>query len=171
MEHEPSSTSYAAAWHPQADLSMTGKLLVWLAPVAAICAPAPDFQKQVQPILASHCLVCHGANQAAGGLRLDLKPAAVVPGQPEKSPLYTAIELAPGQPHAMPPGGPQLSKQDREVIRQWILEGAPWPAGTVIQPGKTIGHDEQALVEQIYKKIVAHPTDSAMKAYKTTIPG
>src|SRR6185436_1420389 len=110
--------SDAAARHHQADLIMAGKLLVWLAPVAALCAPAVDFQKQVQPILASRCIVCHGATNAAAGLRLDLKPAAVVPGQPEKSPLYTVIELTPGQPHAMPPGGPQLSKQDREVIRQ-----------------------------------------------------
>jgi formylglycine-generating enzyme required for sulfatase activity len=171
MEDEPSGASYAAAWHHQVDLTMTRKLLVWLAPVAAICAPAPDFQKQVQPILASHCVVCHGANRAAAGLRLDLKPAAVVPGQPEKSSLYTAIELSPGQPHAMPPGGPQLSKQDREVIRDWILAGAVWPAGIIIQSGKSAGHDERALVEEIHKQISAHPPDAAMKAYKTTIPG
>src|ERR1041385_2902815 len=116
MEDEPSGAPDAAARYHEVDLTMTGKLFVWLAPVAAACAPAVDFQNQVQPILAARCVVCHGANKAAAGLRLDLKAAAVVPGQPEKSPLYAVIELSPGQPHAMPPGGPQLSKRERDVI-------------------------------------------------------
>jgi mono/diheme cytochrome c family protein len=53
-----------------------------------------DFRKQIQPILAEHCTLCHGAdaNERRGGLRLDLKDSAfkggdsgepaIVAGQP-----------------------------------------------------------------------------------------
>jgi formylglycine-generating enzyme required for sulfatase activity/mono/diheme cytochrome c family protein len=146
-------------------------IVLWLAPVVALCAPAVDFDRQVRPILATHCIACHGPDKTAAGLRLDLKPAAVVPGQPEKSPLYTSVELPPARPGAMPPGGPQLSKEDREIIRRWISEGAPWPPGAVIRTTETAGHDEQALVEQIYQKIAANPASPEIKPYKTTIPG
>jgi len=149
---------------------MTAKVLVWLAPVAALCAPV-DFERQVQPILAKNCVSCHGAVRAAGGLRLDLKSAAVVPGHPESSPLYASVDKVPGTPGAMPPGGSQLPKNDREVMRKWILEGALWPAGLVIPSTKPASHDELGLVEQIHRTIASHAPDSAMKAYPMTIPG
>ena len=57
------------------------------------------FEKQVLPVLRADCMGCHKAGRAAGGLALDssraallkggAKGPAVVPGKPEKSPLYT----------------------------------------------------------------------------------
>ncbi len=44
-------------------------------------ADAPDshaaefFEKNVRPVLADHCLSCHGAEKPRGGLRLDSKAA------------------------------------------------------------------------------------------------
>ncbi len=52
----------------------------------------------------------------------------VTPGNPQQSALYLSIMLPKGNPKAMPPTGP-LPDEKREVIRQWILEGAKWPDG------------------------------------------
>src|SRR6187431_265246 len=68
------------------------------AAVAAGAAEAPDFNRDVQPILAENCYHCHGpdAAQRKAGLRLDKEEsafelrkgkAAIVRGQPEKSEL------------------------------------------------------------------------------------
>src|SRR3954452_21198462 len=65
-------------------------------------APVAFFEKQVGPLLAEHCHACHSAkaNKARGGLTLDSRDAllkggetgpAVLPGQPEKSLLVTAV--------------------------------------------------------------------------------
>src|SRR5689334_18962173 len=83
---------------------------VWLCLAVPPCAPAADarplpaqaefFEKSVRPVLATHCLECHGARKQKGGLRLDSRAAvlaggdsgpAIVPGKPEKSLLITAV--------------------------------------------------------------------------------
>src|SRR5687767_16038157 len=72
----------------------------------ALCAPAlagapPDFDKDIKPILERHCFECHGPEKQKGGLRLDVKPAAlrggdsgepaVVPGNSVKSHLLKLV--------------------------------------------------------------------------------
>jgi thiamine biosynthesis lipoprotein ApbE len=143
--------------------------------LGGLCA-AVDFRTQIQPILAAKCVMCHGANQAAGGVRLDtrgavLKPPLVTARKPESSSLFTVLELPPGQPKAMPPGGPQLSKTERDLVRQWILEGAVWPEGTLVgTPAKPV-HDEKQTVQQLHRRINAQSKpDAVMKPYRMTIP-
>src|SRR4051794_20680306 len=101
-----------------------------LAVVPALAAV--DFKTQIGPILTRECVGCHGADRGLGGFRLQsrdaaLKGNAVVPGKPESSLAYIAIERKPGQTSAMPPGH-QLSAPERQLIRQWIAEGAAWPS-------------------------------------------
>jgi formylglycine-generating enzyme required for sulfatase activity len=157
--------------------------LLLFAGAAAIEAQTVDFAKQVQPVLEANCLVCHGAAQAAGGLRLNTKAAAlkggnrgpaIVAGQPEKSPLYTMIEVPPGQRGAMPPAGPQLSKAQRDTIRRWIAGGASWPDALTIGSTVPRGRDDEKLVERLHKRISANSKESKpaeMKPYKASIPG
>ena len=58
------------------------------------------FEKQVRPILVQRCQECHGEKKQKGGLRTDslahLKSGgdtgpALVPGDPEKSPIVEAV--------------------------------------------------------------------------------
>ena len=73
----------------------------------------------------------------------------------------------------MPPGQ-QLPAAERELIRQWIAEGAPWPADMALgsaAPGKK---DEKANVSSrctpASRASSREKSQSEMKPYKTTIP-
>src|SRR3954462_3498232 len=77
-------------------------------------AEAPDFTRDVRPILSSHCFKCHGQDEGArkSNLRLDLREAAlkggksgekaIVPGKPEESALVTRI-FSKDEDELMPP--------------------------------------------------------------------
>src|SRR5262245_52855698 len=62
---------------------------------------APDFSRDVRPILEAHCLKCHGPEKQKGGLRFDLKEGAfktgesgekaIVPGDTAQSRLFKLI--------------------------------------------------------------------------------
>src|SRR5271169_5545536 len=86
-----------------------------------------NFEDKIAPVLMERCVPCHNSVKAMGSVRLTTKVAVsrvVVPGAPEKSPLYLTVESG-----SMPSGGPQLPKDQRDAIRDWIKEGAKWPDG------------------------------------------
>jgi mono/diheme cytochrome c family protein len=98
-----------------------------------------DFRKQIQPILAEHCTLCHGAdaNERRGGLRLDLKDSAfkggdsgepaIVAGQPATSELIRRITSTdPGE--VMPPPSQKnaLTPAQVELLRRWVEQGADY---------------------------------------------
>lgn len=95
-------------------------------------APEPSFQEDVRPILAAHCLQCHGAGGGYGGLDLGSRAGllaggfggpSVVPGQPDSSLLVERLETD-NAALRMPPSGP-LTEAQIAVIREWITDGAP----------------------------------------------
>ncbi|MBM3846397.1 MAG: hypothetical protein FJ405_08940 [Verrucomicrobia bacterium] len=96
-----------------------------------------DFKQHVKPILESTCLSCHDAQNTKGGLRLDTaagakkggddKGPSIVPGQPDKSPLYTLSALPADHDDIMPPKGDVLTKEQLAVLKAWIEQGAAWP--------------------------------------------
>src|SRR5437868_1437537 len=97
---------------------------------------AADFTADVRPVLAKHCVGCHGPEKQKGGLRLDSAAGLraggdsgppVVPGDGAKSRLYQAITGANDVP-AMPPKGPRLAAAEVDRIRAWIDQGAKLPA-------------------------------------------
>lgn len=86
------------------------------------------YEKDVLPIVERSCLNCHGSRKRSG--KLDLRTYAalvkggeggtgVIPGNPDKSPLYETV--ASGQ---MPPGKAKLTAKEKETIRAWIAGGA-----------------------------------------------
>lgn len=101
---------------------------------AAHLAQAEDaqpvrFEADVQPILKTHCFLCHGdEEQPKAGLDLRLvrtmlkggdSGPALTAGQPDESLIYQRI--AAGE---MPPGEKKLSDQERAVVQAWISQGA-----------------------------------------------
>src|SRR6185503_5093649 len=89
----------------------------------ARAAEKVDFNSEVKPILESTCVSCHAGDKPKGGLRLDTRAAAIqggehgaalAPGKPKMSPLYTSTILPPGDDDIMPPKGDPLSKEQTE---------------------------------------------------------
>src|SRR5687767_15010867 len=86
------------------------------------------FEKKVRPVLAENCLTCHSAG-AMGGLRLDSREAmlkggkagpAVVPGDPDKSPIISAVRHTGAT--KMPMGGDKLSDDKIADLVTWVKD-------------------------------------------------
>ncbi len=82
-------------------------------------------------ILRRRCFQCHGADAISGldlrthsaALRGGKRGPAIVPGQPEKSPLYQFVA---GKGAALMPPAGALHPNELALLRQWIQAGAPW---------------------------------------------
>ncbi|MBS1853833.1 MAG: PSD1 domain-containing protein [Acidobacteria bacterium] len=96
-------------------------------------AASPDyFESRIRPILATSCYSCH-TDSKLGGLRLDSREdmlkggksgPAIVPGDPDKSLLVTAVQQTGSL--KMPMGG-KLSKDQVDALAAWVKAGAVWP--------------------------------------------
>ncbi|MCZ7637855.1 MAG: hypothetical protein M5U12_18550 [Verrucomicrobia bacterium] len=108
---------------------------------AALRAAGPgaiQFARDIRPILAENCLACHGPDPGArkAGLRLDTReglfeptarrPATVMPGDPSRSALWKRI-VTEDPDDLMPPpeSHKKLEPEQKRLIEQWILAGAP----------------------------------------------
>jgi hypothetical protein len=119
--------------------AVRGRCLVAIACAIAAQLSAqsnPDFVRDVQPVIASKCLGCHGSKLQMHGLRLDRRAdalrggesgvPAIVPGNSAQSLLIRYIAgLDPKV--VMPPSGPRLSAEQVGMLRAWIDGGADWP--------------------------------------------
>ncbi|MBL8866812.1 MAG: DUF1549 domain-containing protein [Planctomycetia bacterium] len=98
-----------------------------------------DFDRDVQPILKTHCLNCHGSKEK-GGLRLDSEKAAsaggnsgvvIQPGKASESVLLHAVRSKDAE-KVMPPGdAKKLNEMEIATLRAWIDQGAKW--GTTVE--------------------------------------
>ena len=101
----------------------------------ATSAPKVDYQRDVQPILQTHCYVCHGASAQMSGLRLDSRQALlaggnsgkiVMPGSAANSNLYQRLAGMNGLAQ-MPFGSDPLPPEQIKLIGAWIDQGAVIP--------------------------------------------
>ena len=110
------------------------------------------FEAKVRPLLAKHCLKCHGAKRQEAGLRLDtaegLKAGgdsgAVVntaEGTRPNSLLLRAVHRRDGL--EMPPDKP-LDKAEIRTLEEWVALGAPFPGAA--KPASGDGSDHWAFV-------------------------
>jgi len=103
---------------------------------AAFPAETPDFTRQVAPILAKHCISCHGPDDVNGELRLDTfsnlmkggeEGVDVVAGKSDHSRLIKLVESK--KKGVMPPGKrKKLEPAEIAMLRAWIDAGALPPA-------------------------------------------
>ncbi len=103
-------------------------------------APSPKeiafFEKEIRPLLAEHCYQCHSsdAKKLKGGLMLDSAAGwqrggdtgeAILPGEPDKSPLIHAVRYA-DRDLQMPPKY-KLDDDAIAALEKWVAMGAPDP--------------------------------------------
>lgn len=132
---------------------------------------APDFQKDVVPILQSRCVECHGADKQKGKLRLDtlelaLKGGkggpALKAGSAAESELFKRVSLPKDDDDRMPSEGDPLTAEQIAVLKEWLNDGAKWPDGVAI----TIPKSETAAAIPVRKGPPLPPLPELPKDFK-----
>lgn len=113
-------------------MSLSRHCLLLLVTLAALADAAAEltFERDVRPILKTHCFHCHGeGEELEGGVDLRLrrfliKPTAdgtrvMVPGKPEESEMIKLIHEG-----EMPKKGKKLSDAEVATLEKWIAAGA-----------------------------------------------
>ena len=131
-------------------------------------AVAIDFTRDIQPLFAKHCLLCHGPDAAQGGLRLHTQAAAaallesgshgIVPGDPAASEVLARVTSR-DPLLQMPPEGDRLTPAETDLLEAWIAQGAAWETHWAYRPltvpaAPTV-HHEQAAATNIDRFVVA----------------
>jgi hypothetical protein len=101
-------------------------------------SPAPTFERDIKPLFARHCTVCHRASKRdnpdiSGGLALDsfeavmagtARAKVVVPGRSASSELARRLADA-DLDRRMPLQDTPFLAPQQELVRRWIDQGAP----------------------------------------------
>ncbi len=133
--------------------------------LAADAAKPVSFRNEVAPILAKHCVACHGAADPKGDYQLQTFAAlmkageshepSITPGKPAESRLYELVSSS-DESVRMPSDADPLARREIETLRRWIKEGATFD-----------GPDEQAEIISYLPRRV-HP--SAPEKYRAPLP-
>ena len=108
-------------------------------------AQAPDFVKDVAPILEASCVKCHDEKKSKGKLNMATKAGfekggedgkLVEPGKPDDSAMIKSILLPADDDDAMPPKdkAPRPTAAQIDTLKKWIADGAKWPDGATLKP-------------------------------------
>ncbi len=110
-------------------------------PRTALTEDRIGFNESIRPILAQHCISCHGPDEEhrEAGLRLDTREGAldsIEPEDPESSELFARIvseddDRMPPIDHADP-----LNPEQIELVRKWIEQGADYEVHWSFKPLK-----------------------------------
>ena len=94
---------------------------------------APEFAKDIRPILEKHCFECHGDKKQKSGLRMDRRAdflkggdSAKAPFEPGKSAESDMVKriLSDDDDEKMPPKGARVPAEQVAKIKAWIDAGA-----------------------------------------------
>ena len=125
-------------------MNLRAGMLAVLLPFSGLAQKEKDegerlFSLKINALLESKCLACHSAKEGKTKGDLDLSSrkdmlfggetsqTVVVPGQPEKSLLMTAIQWK-DEDYEMPPKeNDRLTEEQIGWMREWIRLSAPWP--------------------------------------------
>lgn len=128
-------------------------------------AAAERFDKTIAPLLAKHCLECHGGSEKKGGLVLTDRVSAsrggesgavLVAGKPEESLVWMQVES-----DEMPKDRPPLTDAEKQTLREWIADGAVWSANPV-QP-LLLTTDRRAGYDWWSLQPIQHPAPPEIK--------
>jgi hypothetical protein len=102
--------------------------------VAAAEPAAPDFNRDIRPLLSENCFYCHGQDgqKREADLRLDDREAAlaaraIVPGEPGASVMLERINSTDPDVVMPPPdSNRRLSHEQKRLLERWIAAGADY---------------------------------------------
>lgn len=111
----------------------------------AVAVDKVEFNRDVRPILVSHCFACHGPAKREAGLRLDERDVAVRPTESGATPIapgrIDASEVLsrifskdPDQVMPPPTTKKTLSAAEKEMLKRWIAEGAVYQKHWAFEP-------------------------------------
>jgi mono/diheme cytochrome c family protein len=134
-----------------------------------------DFVGQVQPLLRSRCIGCHGPAMQQSGFRVDDREAAlkggysgkvIEPGKASESALIHRVAGTNGVA-VMPPAGKKLTPDEVAILRTWINEGARWPDSAAKPKGaaaRPLPWSFQPLRQPAVPAGGLHPVDAFVRA-------
>ena len=109
--------------------------------------PAPDFNRDIRPILSDTCFACHGPDDAKrkAGLRLDRSEnalqggksgrPAIVAGKLDASELVRRIVSADPEAVMPPPdSGRKITAAQIEMLKRWVADGGRYAAHWAFVP-------------------------------------
>ena len=97
-----------------------------------------DFERDIRPILAEKCTLCHGPDETKAGLRLtgidhatkvlEAGLRGIVPGELEASEVMHRVRASDPEEIMPPPDkGEPLTEEESAKLEGWIASGAVWP--------------------------------------------
>jgi hypothetical protein len=143
MVYPPKSTpSLCSGWFKTVVLCAFAVPLVLsmqaIADETTVSQPSPQevdfFEKEIRPLLVTHCFECHSGSEAKGGLRLDSRPGIVAGGDsgpafqsdsPDQSLILKAVRYNDSELQ-MPPQG-ALTATQVSMLERWVKLGLPDP--------------------------------------------
>src|SRR5437762_166578 len=122
---------------------LSKKILFVITPIILVIAffvfsshqSAIDFNTQVKPIFNKKCITCHGGVRRKSNFSLLFRAdalaknksgkPAIIPGDPDHSEMIRRLTLK-DPDERMPYKHDPLSKEEIEILRKWIKQGAKW---------------------------------------------
>ena len=132
--------------------------IIFLALLPLGATGAPNFKRDIQPILETNCVRCHKQGKSKGGLRMEThalmleggeEAEAIVPGKPGESEIIRRTHLRPIDEGFMPDEGQALKKNELGLLTAWIKSGAQWPEGITLTERKRTPVKRVAMPGQI----------------------
>lgn len=102
----------------------------------------PDYNSTIAPLLTKYCVACHNADDAEGGLNLETFESMMQGGKggavllPGRSDLSRLVRVITGEakPKMPPEGNESPTKDELNLLRNWIAQGARGPDGKSVEP-------------------------------------
>ncbi|MFI5186659.1 MAG: DUF1553 domain-containing protein [Chitinophagales bacterium] len=177
---------------------LTKKILLIILPVIAIIVffvfsshqSTIDFNTQVKPIFNKKCITCHGGVRRKSNFSLLFRSdalaknksgkPAIIPGDPDHSEMIRRLTLN-DPDERMPYKHDPLSKDEIDILRKWIKQGAKWGdhwAYVAVKPVEVpdvktdpiaIGWTKNEIDHFIYEKLHKENLKPSAEADKPTL--
>lgn len=162
-------------------------LLIGLGVVACFSSRSEkvDFSADVKPILNKKCISCHGGVTAKAGFsvlfreealaKTESGKPAIIPGDPDASEMIRRLTLKDPE-ERMPYKHEALSKDEIDILRRWVKQGAQWgehwayvPVKKTAVPDESDSWIKNDIDKFILEKLNEHDLKPSAQADKYTL--